>query len=75
MNVQNIENVQCRARRSKLNEAGWSCSSLVVMIFHILTNQFVVCQLPPAMKDCLLKEFTMNVPKRKEKINYCAGGK
>lgn len=42
-------------------------SSLVVLLCHVLTNQFIVSQLPPAMKDSLLRQFTMNVPRREKK--------
>ena len=42
-------------------------SSFVVLICYVLTNQSLVSQLPPAVKDCLLRQFTMNVPRREKK--------
>lgn len=42
---------------------GGCMSSVVVPICHVLPNQFIVSQLPPAMKDYLLRQFTMNVPR------------
>lgn len=47
----------------------------VVLICHVLTNWFVVSQLPPAMKDFLLRPFTMNVPGRKKKTAMQAENK
>lgn len=49
-----------------MNEAGW----MYVLISSSdlsCSNQFIVSQLPPAVKDYLLRQFTLNVPRRKKK--------